>query len=728
LLQDREDQHTLEDYWKVVWRRKWLVGLFVLITTLATVGVSFLMTPIYEASATLHLKEQKPSLLGGDFLGSGVTGLSTREEINTQVEILKSRSVLEKVIKDLDLIEKFEVEKELPEAERFQLALDKLRADISVRPVANTRLIRVTLSSKDPELARDMANTISSAFIERDVESKRGEANSVLAFVSGQVDEVSERLMTAEEDLLRFKEAEGISILSEEARLKVGLLAQLESSFQEVKVERDVLNARIAAVLSQMGPAVSAESPLADASTNPAVRRIQDRLAEAQMELARLEGQPSLDSQRVTEIKAQIESLKSEIQIEIESILTSGGSPAVSSGLQMRLAEYESQNIVLAAREDALGNLINVHEREINKLPAREISLVRLERARRINDELYAALMRAKNEAQIEAASQIANIDVVDSAVTPLKPVRPRKTDNGIIALVVSLLLGVVLAFFLEYLDNTVKTEDEVRKLLGIPIIGIIPHFDLDGHRDGRVRRNRKAEHFALVSKEDPESPFAEAFRMVRTNLQFVDLDKGLRTIVVTSPIPGDGKTTVAANIAIALAVHEEKVLVVDADFRIPAIHKIFDLPGSPGVTNILSEGRGYQSVIHKIEGVVNLDVLTTGPIPANSSGLLTSSKMKKLIEELKENYDRVIFDVPPVLVATDALDLASILDGTLLVLRLGEIDRRAVRRMRDILDTAKIRILGGVLNSVDVRDNRYGYGYYYYYQTAERKSGSKES
>jgi succinoglycan biosynthesis transport protein ExoP len=728
LLQDREDQHTLEDYWKVVWRRKWLVGLFVLITTLATVGVSFLMTPIYEASATLHLKEQKPSLLGGDFLGSGVTGLSTREEINTQVEILKSRSVLEKVIKDLDLIEKFEVEKELPEAERFQLALDKLRADISVRPVANTRLIRVTLSSKDPELARDMANTISSAFIERDVESKRGEANSVLAFVSGQVDEVSERLMTAEEDLLRFKEAEGISILSEEARLKVGLLAQLESSFQEVKVERDVLNARIAAVLSQMGPAVSAESPLADASTNPAVRRIQDRLAEAQMELARLEGQPSLDSQRITEIKAQIESLKSEIQIEIESILTSGGSPAVSSGLQMRLAEYESQNIVLAAREDALGNLINVHEREINKLPAREISLVRLERARRINDELYAALMRAKNEAQIEAASQIANIDVVDSAVTPLKPVRPRKTDNGIIALVVSLLLGVVLAFFLEYLDNTVKTEDEVRKLLGIPIIGIIPHFDLDGHRDGRVRRNRKAEHFALVSKEDPESPFAEAFRMVRTNLQFVDLDKGLRTIVVTSPIPGDGKTTVAANIAIALAVHEEKVLVVDADFRIPAIHKIFDLPGSPGVTNILSEGRGYQSVIHKIEGVVNLDVLTTGPIPANSSGLLTSSKMKKLIEELKENYDRVIFDVPPVLVATDALDLASILDGTLLVLRLGEIDRRAVRRMRDILDTAKIRILGGVLNSVDVRDNRYGYGYYYYYQTAERKSGSKES
>jgi succinoglycan biosynthesis transport protein ExoP len=728
LLQDREDQHTLEDYWKVVWRRKWLIGLFVLITTLATLGVGFIVTPVYEASTTLHLKEQKPSLLGGDFPGSGITGLSSKEEVNTQIEILKSRSVLEEVIDKLGLIEKFEVEKGLPEAEKLQSVLNVLQKDISVRPITNTRLIRLTLSSKDPELARDMANTISHVFIERDVESKRGEANSVLAFVSGQVDEVSERLVTAEEELLRYKEAEGISVLSEEARLKVSLLAQLESSFQEVKVERDVLSTRIAAVLSQMGTGLSSESPLANTSTSPAVKRIQDRLTEAQVELASLEDRSSSDSRRVAEIKAQIESLKSEIQTEIERILRSGESATVNSALQMKLAEYESQNIVLAAREDALRGLINTHERDINKLPAREINLVRLERARRINDELYAALMRAKNEAQIEAASQIATIDVVDPAITPLKPVRPKKTENVVIALLVSLLLGVLLAFILENLDNTVKNEDEVKKLLGAPIVGIIPRFDLDGHKNGRARRNRKAEHFALVSKEDSKSPIAEAFRMLRTNLQFVGLVEGLSTIVVTSPIPGDGKTTVAANLAIALAIHEEKVLIVDADFRIPAVHKIFDLPDSPGVTNILSEGRSYQSVIHKVDGLHSLNVLTTGPIPPNSAELLTSSKMKRLIEELKGDYDRIIFDVPPVLAVTDALDLASILDGILLVLRLGEIDRRAVKRMKEILDTAKIKILGEVLNGVDVRDNRYGYGYYYYYQTAEKKRGSKKS
>jgi succinoglycan biosynthesis transport protein ExoP len=726
LEQDRENQHTLQDYWRVIWRKKWLIAVFVLTATLAALGGSYLVTPIYEASTTLHLKEQKPSLLGGDFLGTGAAGLSTREELNTQIEILRSRSVLEEVVEELGLIDKYGIEKQLGEAARQRAVLQKLQEDIAVRPIANTRLIRVTLRSQDPKMARDIANTLAHAFISRDVESKRGEANSVLAFVSDQVDRVGERLARAEEELLKYKEAEAIGILGEEARLKINLLAQLEGSFQEVKVERDVLNTRIAAVLSQMGPEVSTGSPLADASSSPAVKRIQNRLTEAQMELARIEDGSSSDGQRVDQLKAQIESLESEIQTELERSLRAGESPAVNSALQMKLAEYESQNIILAAREAALGSLISAHEKDINKLPAREINLFRLERARRINDELYAALTRAKNEAQIEAASQIADIDVIDPAVTPLEPVRPRIRVNMVVSLVAGLLLGIILAFFLEYLDNSVKTEEEVKKLLRIPILGIIPRFDLCDHKGGRVRRNRKAEHFALVSKTDPKSPLAESFRMLRTNLQFVDLDRELNTLMVTSPIPGDGKTTVAANLSIALAAHEERVLIVDADFKIPAVHKIFDLPDSPGITNILSEGCGYRSVVRKLEGVDNLDVLVVGPIPPNSSELLTSSRMKALIHELKENYDRIIFDVPPVLVATDALDLASILDGTLLVLRLGEIDKRVMIKMKDIFDNAKIRILGGVLNGVDVRDKRYGYGYYYYYEAEQRKAGSK--
>ena len=723
-----EDGLTLEDYWNTIWRRKWMIGLFVFTTTLAVLIGSFLITPIYEASTTLHIKGQKPSLLGGDFLGSGISGLSTKEEVNTQIEILKSRSVLEGVITKLGLIEKFEIKKELGEGERPQSALDKLIKDISVRPITNTSLIRVILRSKDPELARDIANSISRTFIERNVESKRGEANAVLAFVSVQVDQVSEKLKIAEEELLKYKEEEGIGILDEEAKLRVSLLAQLESSYQEAKVAREILDTRIAAVINQIGPAVSTDGPLAGVSNNPAVRRMQDQLTEVQMELARLEGGSSSDNQRLAEIKARIDSLKRDIQVEIARTMRSGKSTAVDSALQMKLAEYESQNVVLAAQQDALRNLIKVHEEDINKLPAREINLIRLERARRINDDLYAVLMRAKNEAQIEAASQIGNIDVIDPAITPLKPVRPKKKENAIIALITSLFLGILLAFLLEYLDKTVKTEDEMKRLLGIPILGIIPRFDMDGHRPGLSRKPKKAHFFGLLTRDDPKSPISEAFRLLRANLHFVDLDKGLKTIMVTSPVPGDGKTTVAANLSIALAAQEERILIVDADFKVPAVHKIFNLPVSPGITNILLEGTSYQSVIRKVDGVENLDVLTIGPIPPNSSELLGSSRMRKLIDELRDGYDRIIFDLPPVLVTTDAVDLASSLDGTLLVLRVGEIDKRAIKRIREIFDNAKIRVLGGVLNGVDARDRRYGYGYdyYYYYETAEKRNRNK--
>jgi succinoglycan biosynthesis transport protein ExoP len=206
LAESGDDRSTLESYWRIIWRRKWLIGLFVVVTTLAVLVVSFLVTPIYEASATLHIKEPMPSLLGGEFLGSGLSAIPVKEEINTQIEILKSRSLLEQVNGQEELIEKFKIRKELPEGQRLQLALARLRKDLSVANVPNTRLIRISVRSPEPELAREIASSISRAFIERDLQSRRSEANAVLSFVSEQVEQVSERLKVAEDELLWYKE------------------------------------------------------------------------------------------------------------------------------------------------------------------------------------------------------------------------------------------------------------------------------------------------------------------------------------------------------------------------------------------------------------------------------------------------------------------------------------------------------------------------------------------
>jgi tyrosine-protein kinase Etk/Wzc len=717
-----EDQHTLEDSWRVVWRRKWMVLLIVSVATSAVLVGSFLMTPVYEASAMLRIKEQKPSVLGADNTGSGISLLISKDEINTQIEILKSRSVLEEVIVKLDLAGNYKLEKKLTPEERLLTSLNRLRKDLSVSNIANTQLIRIAIRSRDPVMASDAVNSLSQIFIGRNVEVKRGEANAVLAFVSEQADLVSEKLKRTEEDLLAYKQSARVGDLSEEAKQKVDRLAAIEGLYQEATVAREILDVRIRALLGQMSPAATQDGSLAGISSAPAIRGIQYQLADLQTQLTGLETGSSSDSPKAVDIKARIDHLKKEIQLEIEKILNSGGATSVNKALQMQLADYQAQDIVLAAQEDAWVRQIKFHEEDINKLSSREIDLTRLERAQRINEELYSSLMRAKNEAGIEAASQIGNIDVVDPAVTPVKPVLPKKAENAVIAFAGSLFLALILSFIIEYLDKTLKTEDEMKRLLGIPILGIIPRFEVNRRRNGKKSRRITKDDLPLVTRDEPASAASEGFRLLRANLRFVELDRELKTIMVTSPTPGDGKTTIAANLSIELAAQEQRVLVVDADFRIPALHKIFNLPDSPGISNVLSEGRAYQTVIQKIEGVDNLDVMTVGPLPPNSSELLGSSRMRQLIEELKVEYTRIILDVPPVLATTDALDLAGSLDGVLLVLKMGETDKRAIKRMMDIFHNTRIRILGGVLNGVDARQGRFRYSQYYYHYGAGQR------
>jgi tyrosine-protein kinase Etk/Wzc len=484
-----------------------------------------------------------------------------------------------------------------------------------------------------------------------------------------------------------------------------------------------VLGARISALLRQLGPTSYNSSALAAASSSPTVARLVDQLTEAQLELKRLESASAPPAQRTAALKERIGSLEERIQEEITLNARSARSTVVDSTMQMQLAEYKSRDLILEAQEKALGSLMAVHEQDINKLPAREINLIRLERARSINDELYSALMKAKNEAQIESASQIGNIDVVDPAFTPLDPVRPNKLQNLIIGLVASLILGIALTFLLERLDYTVKSEEEVKKLLAVPVLGLIPQ--LEGNGNGRRSKGAARNKSLLPARDEPDSPMGEAFKLLRTNLHFLNLDHVLRTLVVTSAIPGDGKTTIAANLCIAFASQAEKVLLVDADFRVPAVHKIFDLPESPGIIDALLAGGDFRGFLHKIQGVENLDILPAGSILPNSSELLGSARMKTLIQALKDaGYDRIIFDVAPLLATTETVDLASGQDGTLLVVRVGEVDRRLLTRIHELLDHAGIKLLGSVLNRVDVRDRRYGYGYGYYYSASgQRKS-----
>ncbi len=705
---DVRDGKRFEDYWRVVWHRKWVVGLAVVATLLAVVVGNNFAPRIYEASSTLYIKEQTPSVLGDTVAATGFTDLTSLEEINTQMEIVKSRSLLEEVIRKLGLENALTPDKDLPEAERLQLTIDALRKQLSVSSIPNTRLIRVAVRSPDPGLAMRIDNEISRSFIDRNVGSKRSEANAVLAFVSGQVDEVGSRLDKAEEDLLRYKQSHRIADISEEAKLKLDRLSDLESHYEEAKMDRQILATRIAAATRLASPDVARTGP----PLSPAVTALQDRLTDVEKRLAQLaSGDPG-----EARLRARADSLKREIQAEMEKAIGRGQPTSVNSVLQLQIADYRYQDVILAAQEEALRGLIEANEADVNTLSEQDISLARLERTRRINDDLYSELVKSKNEAQIEAVSQLGNIDIIDPAVMPVRPVSPNKQQNLLIGLLVSVVLGICLVFLLDHFDTSVTSEEEMKRLLAAPLLGYIPRFHQNGRSIAKKTGNLLPRS-PLFTRDEPRSPVSEAFRLLRTNLFFIELDKGLKTIAVTSAVPGEGKTLIAVNLAAALAVQEERVLIIDADFRAPAVHKALLLPPTPGFTDIFVDRLSIGSVVREVDGLPNLSVMTAGRIPPNPAEITGSARMRQLIEELRGSFDRIIFDGPPVLGATDAVVLASSVDGALVVLRKGKIDRRAVTRMSEILNHARVTILGGVLNRIDKGDEGYGYGYGYYYR-----------
>jgi tyrosine-protein kinase Etk/Wzc len=700
----------LDDYWRIVWHRKWIIGLTVVAALAAVVVGNRLAPRIFEASSTLYIKEQMPSVLGGDLVGTGISDLTPLEEINTQMEILRSRSLLEEVIGALRLEDIIAAGARLSDEERLQLTLDTLRKQLSVSSIANTRLIRVSVRSRDPGLAAKIVNAICESFIQRNVGSKRSEANAVLAFVSDQVNQVSARLDQAEQDLLRYKQTHRIADISEEAKLKLDRLSDLDASYQQAKLDRQILATRIAAAQQLASP----DAAQAGAPVSAAVAALQEKLTGIEKQLAQV---PAGDPGEAA-LRASADALKKDIQVEVAKGVGPARPTSVNAVLQQQIADYRYQDVILAAQEEAYRSLIDANEADVNALSAQDIALARLERARRINDDLYSQLVKSKNEAQIEAISQLGNIDVIDPAVTPLRPVSPRTEENLIIGFLLSLVLGICFAFLLDRFDTTVKSEEEIKELLEIPLLGFIPRFHMNGYHAVGKAAGAPARRSPLFTRDEPRSSISEAFRLLRTNLFFIELDKGLKTIAVTSAIPGEGKTVVAVNLAAALAAQEEKVLIVDADFRAPAVHRALLLPQTPGFTNILVERLTFREVLHEVEGVPNLAAITAGPIPPNPAEITGSTRMRELIEELRGSFDRIIFDGPPVLGATDAVVLASHVDGALVVLRKGRIDRRAVRRMREILHHTRVTVLGGVVNGIDRGDSGYGYGYYY--QTKE--------
>ncbi|MFW6200324.1 MAG: polysaccharide biosynthesis tyrosine autokinase, partial [Gemmatimonadota bacterium] len=604
---------------------------------------------------------------------------------------------------------RFEVSAPPSEQRVYELALvpaeevvGEIRNNISAIARENTNIIDVTFTHPDPVLAPRILNQAAQALRQYGARRVSVAASQDVAFIEEQLDSARRQLSQSLEAIQEFKETRAFTDLSlqeqnlvneiQRATEDVGALERQRSTLAELERRTD---------RSPLGEVnlVSLVAELPEGQT-PQIRDLADRIQDRQEDL-----QDLLTTQRVTRDHPRAQALLS----QIASIRSELGE-AIRANLRAIEGRIETLNQELTELRD-----------EQQQFPALENRLQTLQLQQNLDEGTYEFLLSQLYEARIVEAAAAPYVDVIDPALEG-RPIQPRGQVNVVLGALLGLILGVGTAFFLEYLDRTIRTSNDIEALLGIPVLGLVPRLR---RVEDREAEEKEGGTVPLIVALDPLDPAAEAYRNLRMNLTFMSTeDDPVRAILVTSPGPGEGKSTTALNLAVMLAQQGRKILLIDADLRRPALHRALDLLREPGLTDLLVGNATMKEAVRP-NVLPNLDILPSGPFPPNPSELLDSKSMKRLIADLRDKYEQIVIDSPPMLAVTDTSVLSTRADGVLLVMRSGETEQRAAERSVDQLRRLDVRIFGAVLNEVSTSAAEDSYYLQYYYAYEPDRSGT---
>lgn len=698
-------------------RQKWTIAGVFAAVVIPTIFITLGLTKTYQAKATLQYDPNPPRPLGSDVedvANPASNFLSTKEWYQTQNTIIASRTIAQRVVDKLNLHRDADF-MHVPEKGRSawsgatpEEAVDALLEALTVRQERETRVARVEVVDSNPERAALLANTLVDTYTDWVMEERLGSSVRAVEWLSGQLDDISKRLDSSEHELYSFRRRN--NVLSVSLADQQNSITQTINSFNSALTEAVARRIQVSAKLSQFEDAAKSDpmevhaGPLADSIAMAELRRRYSEVLAKKRSLATIYG-PNHPQMRGIEV--ELETLVSAARREVNGALSQLRSELheveeVARGLQK--AKQQTQN---------LGLDLNLHEINYN----------RLERERANNEKLHGLLLQRTTETNLTRLLRVSPVRIVDRARVPTTPVRPRTILNVIAGCFLGLLGGLGIAFVRLRMDRSVSTPEEILAL-GAPVLGLIPGIleDRDGPRVGNygVRRRRRREAVDVVAARDlvvhmrPRSSVAECCRTIRTNLAFMSTDKPLRTIVVTSPGPAEGKSTVAMSLAITFAQSGRRVILVDTDLRRPRLHKALGLVVPGGVTTALAGEQTLSECVHQTE-IDRLFVLPCGPIPPNPSELLHTAAFGRILAQLREDFDIVVLDSPPVGVVIDAAIIGPQVDGVLLVAKSERTTRDALSHALRQMNDVGSRILGCVLNEADL-SKQDGYGAYYYY------------
>lgn len=695
------DVHLL-DYWRIIKKRKWIVlGVLMMVVTVVAIRM-YRARPIYQASGKVIINQQTPVPLANRQEALPYSSNDT-QYLRTQINVLQSRTLARRVIEELSLDQQPEfagLARIRDATLRDKLMVDRFLSGLQVELIRDTRIVKVTYESPDPQLAAQIVNALMDQLIEYTLTARFESTRQAREWLNKRLTELREKLEQLQEELVRYSREHEIIQLDENQTIAIERLTDLNRRLVEAEAER--IRAETLYRLSQEADV----DTLPPVMSNPIVQTLRQRLADDRRRLVKLQ-------QQYTDEWPEIQSLRGEIA-ETEQQL--------AEIKKQILAKIEADYKAARTREENLRAELMAQRAETLRQNERAINLSIKQQQVEASAELYRSLLQKMNDVDLLSTLTTTNIQILDRAQVPTTPARPRKLFTTGVSGLVGLLLGIVLALFVEYLDNTVKSTEDVDRLLGLPSLGVVPALESLERKKRlalpRWSRERRTTRPILILDDQRRSSFAEAFRSLRTSVLLSHAERPPRTILFTSSSPGEGKTTTAVNTAISLTQTGARVMLIDGDLRKPGLHKMLNINHQPGLSTYLTRGITIDSVIvpNRIE---NLWIIPSGPVPPNPSELLSSRKMREAVKVLSERYDFVILDSPPVS-TPDALILSTMVDGVILVIQCGETPRELVQRAKQSLEDVNAKIFGVVLNRMDVGQDGYYYYYYRYYYADE--------
>jgi len=700
-----EPEPTLRNYLDVLLDRWWLIAATTVAALAAAMTVSLTAPPVYQGSATVVLDRT-----GASFgLISDITGLSQQTVVDTLAEIVKSRAVAERALRNLGV----------PPAQRDE-ALKRLQGGLRVQRVRGADLIRIQAEGPTPQAAAAATNAVADAFLAWHVDARRAQAAAGKKFIEGQLTTVGQELRAAEEALAAYKAREEQVSLSEQTTIAVTKLADFEAQRRAATAERQAVEASLAQARAELGRQAPTIPSAFITAEDPVFTQLRQQLAALEVELAGLREQFTDLHPQVVAVKAKIDEVKTRLQQLVARRLASQTVTLnpLHQDLAGQVIKLEVDRQALRAREAALAAIVQRYARDARILPAREVALARLTRDVKVAEQTYLLLSQKLQEARIAEASIVGDLRIVDRSDLPQVPVKPRTRLNTLLGALLGLMVGLGAAYSLEALDTTFKTPGQAGEYLGLPVLATVPAWKEAARAagDGAV---------PLISSEHRRHPFAEAFRHLRTSLLYSSPDRPLRIIQVTSAGPSEGKSTVAANLAIALSQLDKKVWLVECALRKPHLLLAFQPPTEFGLSELLVDGVALEKAVHKTQ-VDNLYFVPSGRTPPNPAELLGSNKMRAFLSGDHDGAEVLVLDSPPVLPVTDAAVLAPAVDGVVLVVDLRETHREAARRARQQLEAVGARVVGVVVNGVPATRRGYYYYYSHYYDAEKEKAERK--